>query len=258
MTHFGRMLVAPFFFLALLHVFRKRETRSIQWAVFSMWLCAVLGMSAYGFSDYDLIASLQSNDLHLLFIPLFTFYGVAILLMFWGRIVVGERELAGIPLFNRAFHIAIVGVHSLSLIHSYMQPPKIPFVWPPYFPRAIAELNDWYSEKDVICSDMPWAIAWYADRKSLWLPLTVTDFNDLNDFKFNSRITGLFFSPVTGFRGLQSDVAIGEFREWAGFIMRDPRAAGNFPLKTMKPIRFFTGVNYILYADRDRWTERNN
>jgi hypothetical protein len=258
MTHYGKMIVAPFFFLALLHPFRKPETRSMQWAVFSMWLCAVFGMSYFGFSDYDLLASLQSNDLHLLFIPIFTLYGLALVLMFWGRVTVGDKELASVPLFNRAFQTLVVLLHSMSLLNVHLQPPRLSFVWPPYIPLGIAQLNEWYSEKDVICADMPWAIAWYADRRSIWVPLSVTDFNDLNDFKFNAKITGLFFSPVTGFRGLQSDVAMGEFREWYAFITRDARAAGNFPLKTMKRMQYMVGYQYILYADRDRWTERNN
>lgn len=256
--HFGKNLLAPFFFLALLHNFKKRETRSIRWALALMWMPAVFGMSVFGFSDYDLLASLQSNDLHLLFIPFFVFYGLSLLLMMWSRLEVQGKDISRIPVFNRAFLTTIIGINSLPLLTSYTDPPRLGFVWPPYFPRVIAEFSDWYTEKDIICSDMPWATAWYADRKSLWLPLTMPDFNELNDFRFNSRITGLLFSPVTGFRGLLSDVGVGEFKEWRGFIMRDPRAAANFPLKAARPIFFLGSAHYLLFADRDRWTERNN
>ena len=44
-----------------------------------------------------------------------------------------------------------------------------------------------------VTSDMPWATAWYADRGSLWLPDTVSDFTNLND---NFCPTGiLLFTP---------------------------------------------------------------
>ena len=105
---------------------------------------------------------------------------------------------------------------------------------------------------------MPWAVAWYGDRKSLWLPLTIADFNDLNEFRFRGKITGLLVTPVTGFRGLLNDVGVGEFKDWKAFIMRDPRAAQTFVLKVAHPIFLMNASYYLLFADRDRWTPRNN
>ena len=32
------------------------------------------------------------------------------------------------------------------------------------------------TEDEIIASDMPWGVAWYADRKSLWIPMTINDF----------------------------------------------------------------------------------
>jgi hypothetical protein len=57
---------------------------------------------------------------------------------------------------------------------------------------------------------------------------------------------------------LLSEVGVGEFREWRLFIMRDPRAAANFPLKAAKPISIAGAAHYLLFSDRDRWTERND
>ncbi len=256
--YFGKNLLAPFFFLALMHNYRNRQTCALRWAVVCMWIFGVAGMSIFGFGDYDLQTELQSNDLHVLFIPLFVFYGLSLLLMMWSRFTVQSKKVANIPIFNRSFQVFIVFLNGLPLFSNYTDPPKLGFVWPPYVPRLIADLNDWYTDKDIICSDMPWATAWYADRKSLWLPLTMGDFNELNDFRFNNHITGLMFTPLTGFKGLLSDVAVGEFKEWKAFIIRDPRAAANFGLKTSRPIFFLGAAHYVLYSDRDRWTERNN
>lgn len=254
----GKNVVALFFFLALLHNFRRNEPRSLRWAIFSMWLFGVLGMSYFGFSDYDLQDKLQANDLHVLFIPIMAFYGLALLLVMWSRVVVQGKELSSMPLFNNTFQALVVVITAFPLLNRYTDPPGMGFNFPPYFPRFIADLNDWYTKKDIICSDMPWAVAWYADRKSLWLPMNIADFNELNDFHFNGRITGLFLTPVTGFRGLLTDVGVGEYKGWAGFIMRDPRAASNFPLKVAKPMYFAGASHYLLFADRDRWTERND
>jgi hypothetical protein len=254
----GKIIVAPLFFLTLLHAFRRTETRSFRWGVLLMLIFGALGMAVFGFADGDLQTALQSNDLYPLFIPLTTAYGLALLLVMWSRVQVAGRDLASVRQINIAFHSLLIFGCSFSLLNVYSDPPKLPFAWPPYCPPAIGEISDWYSKDDIICTDMPWAVSWYADRKSLWLPLTVADFNDLNEFRFRGKITGLLVTPVTGFRGLLNDVGVGEFRDWRSFIMREPRAATNFVLKVAHPIFLMGASHYLLFSDRDRWTERNN
>jgi len=255
----GSVIAAPMFFLALLHAFRKRETRSLRWGILLMWLLGAFGMGLFGPADGDIQSELQSNDLYPLFIPLMTFYGLGLLLVMWSRVQVMGRELARIPQVNIAFFGLLIVLSGFPLLTTYTDPPKISFVWPPVCPPVINQLADWYAKDEIICTDMPWAVAWYADRTSLWLPNTLSDFGDLAEFRFHGKINGLFLTPVTGFRGLLSDVAVGEFKAWSAFIMRDPRAAANFPLKVTKPIYLVNGAaNYVLFADRDRWTERNN
>lgn len=252
----GKVPTALFFFLALFHSFRKRETRSIRWALLWMWLTAVLGMAFFGYMDYDLIARHEANDIHMLFIPLFGAYGLALLLNMWSRVEVEGRPISNIRFANTAVTTLVVGLGAFPLVSRYVAPAESQIVYPPYYPPYLADLADWYTEKDVICSDMPWGVAWYADRKSLWLPLALRDFQELNTFTFNDRITGLLFTPVTGFRGLLSDVGAGEFSEWAGFIMRDAKVRNTFPLSVIKYLPIGRTIPYFLYSDRDRWTER--
>jgi len=187
-----------------------------------------------------------------------TAYGLGIVLVMWSRVQIDGRDLAGIRQANFTFQSLIVLISAFPLLNIYTDPPRTPFAWPPTCPPLIDDLADWYSKDNVICSDMPWAVAWYADRKSLWLPLTIPDFNNLNEFRFQSKITGLFLTPVTGNRGLLNEVGVGEFKDWRAFIMRDPRAAMNFPLKVAHPIFLLGAANYLLFADRDRWTLRND
>lgn len=254
--HLGKIPTVLFFFLALMHTFRKPETRSLRWGILLMWLFAILGMSYFGFGDYDLLASKQSNDLHIIFIPMFAAYGLALLLNLWSRVEVEGRVLSTIRVANNALTTIIITVSAFPLFSRYLSPPDSAIVFPPYYPPHLVRLGDWYTEKDVICSDMPWGVAWYADRKSLWLPMSLRDFNKLNTFDFNDRITGLLFTPVTGFRGLLSDVGAGEFSEWALFIMRDPKIRTSFPLAVTLPLPIMRASHYFLYSDRDRWTER--
>ena len=254
----GKIIAAPLFFLALLHPFRKRETRSLRWGILLMWLFAVFGMALFGFNDGEFVADIQSNDLYPLFIPAMTFYGLGLLLVLWSRVVFMGSELARIRQVDMGFTALVIVLSGFPLLNTYTDPPRMAFVWPPNCPIVIRNLSDWYAPDEIICSDMPWAVAWYADRKSLWLPYTISDFSDLAEFRFHGKITGLFLTPVTGFRGLLSEVAVGEYKAWSAFIMRDPRAAANFPLKVARPMFLMEAAHYLLFADRDRWTERNN
>ena len=45
--YLGWSMVAPLFFVSLLHRFKRPETAAMRWLIFSMWLGAVLGMCIY-------------------------------------------------------------------------------------------------------------------------------------------------------------------------------------------------------------------
>lgn len=246
--HAGGIIAAPIFFLALLHIFKRKEAASFRWGVFWMWLFALMGMAFLGLDG----TSQHPSDIHLIFIPFMTFYGLGMIMMMWSRL---ELE---IRLLNIMLALIPFTISAMPMVRAFTDPPRQPVVFPPYYPNVISGLSEWFDQRDIICTDMPWATAWYADRNSLWLPQTITDFNELNDYRFNGHITGLFLSPESGYRGLLNEIAgeTSEYREWSQFIMRVPRANANFPLKAALPLP--PKSQYILFADRDRWTQRND
>jgi hypothetical protein len=201
----------------------------------------------------------QANDLHMLFIPLMTAYGLAFALVLWSRLELNFK------LVRFGYLAAIFLISSLPFLAQFIElnsKAKGRVQWPPYVPPFIAVLNQWTSEREVIASDMPWAVAWYADRKSLWVPLTIKDFENLNDFnQLNGQIVGLYLTPITGNRAFIQDIMKGEYKEWALFITREvTRGAGaalrDFPLKAYTPLPI--DAECILYSDRDRWTMRED
>lgn len=247
LRYMGGVVAAPVFFLALLHIFKRKEVAAFRWGIFWMWSFAVLGMAYLGLDG----TAHHASDIHMLFIPFMTFYGLGLILMMWSRLDINIRLLnillAGIP-----FVLSI-----LPMFRAFTDPPKQPVIFPPYYPPIIVQIGDWFDQRDIICTDMPWATAWYADRNSLWLPQSITDFDELNTYRFNFRVTGMLLTPESGYRGLLNEIAGdgGEFREWKDFIMRNPRANSNFPLKAALP---FNRLHYILFADRNRWDARND
>ncbi len=79
----GASLVAPLFFVSLLHVFKRDVVASFRWCFFAMGLGALLGMGFFGFRDES---ALQPNDLYILFVPLMICYGLAFFLALWTRL----------------------------------------------------------------------------------------------------------------------------------------------------------------------------
>jgi hypothetical protein len=246
----GSVIAAPVFFLALLHLFKRHDTGAFRWCILLMWAGGFLGMGVFGFSE---TAGLHANDLHVLFIPAMTYYGLALILVMWSRFQIRT------PFFRAGFISAIYFISALPFLDTLTEllgPPGMRIAWPPYIPPYIAIMNTWTTEKEIITSDMPWAVAWYADRRSLWLPATLKDFLDLNDYgRLDGRIVGLYLTPVSGNRAFVADIVKGEYKEWQQFITRNV-SSRDFPLKyvTALPVE----NECIFYSDRDRWTNRED
>lgn len=249
----GHSLVAPVFVLALLHLFKNPLTAVFKWGLLAMWLAALLGMAVFGLGSDG--SGLQANDLHVLFIPMFIFYGLAFVLVLWTRLTT-ERPEMNIRLLRVAFFTVIYLISGLPLLDALLAPSRGRVQWPPYVPPFIAILNNWTDEHEIITSDMPWAVAWYADRKSLWLPTTMNDFLALNDYnQLGGRIVGLYLTPVSGNAALISDVVKGEYKDWAPFILRNVNVR-DFPLRAVTALPIDNEC--IFYSDRDRWTEKTD
>ena len=240
--YLGWNSVAPLFFVALLHLFRRPETRVIQWMMLAMWLGAVIGMAVYGMHDEHGVAA---NQLHLLFVPIMICFGLAFLLVQWNRLSIDialarTGFLAGLYL--------VCGVPMLCTILTSSN--KSGIHWPPYVPPYISVLNDWMTPQEVVASDMPWAIAWYADRPSLWVPETVKAMADLNDYNvLGLPINGLYLTPVSGSQNTLSDILKGEYKDWATVILRSVDIQ-KMPLKSATLLGLENEC--IFFSDHDR------
>jgi 4-amino-4-deoxy-L-arabinose transferase-like glycosyltransferase len=245
-SHLGQIIVAPVFFLSLLHLFKKPETAAFRWYVLTAWLGALLGMLLFGL-DMD-IGPVQANNLHVLFLPLMVFYGLAFVLVLWTRLEIKVR------LVRLAFLTSLYLLSCIPFVTTLLARNPGRVHWPPYVPPFIAILNSWTNENEIISSDMPWAVAWYADRKSLWLPSTVNDFVSFHDYnRLGARLSGLYLTPITGNERFISDIVKGEYREWAPFILRNV-SSKDFPLRAVTALPIDNECIY--YSDTDRWTEK--
>jgi hypothetical protein len=240
--YLGMNAAAGAFFLALFHPFRSEKTQAFKWCLLFMWVLAVLGMSLYHPTGV-----VSGNQFHVLFIPLFVGYGMAFLFILWNRLDLGSQLLRSV------FVSALLFVCAIPMLLTLFARQGSRINWPPYVPPYIAVIRDWFEENEIICSDMPWAIAWYASRTSLLLPESVRTFNQMHDYHETLQpIRGLYLTPVTGNQPLFSGIYKGAYRDWAALITRPPRVRG-FALTEFASLPI--DGQCIMFSDRPRWNQ---
>ena len=228
----GGILAAPVFFIALLHPFKRTSIARFRWMIALMWLFGAIGMAIFGINSSN---ALHPNQIHLLFAPIMAAYGLAFLSILWSRL----DFVSTAPFLRNAHYIAIVAFSAAPIIltlpkevRMYMQVsdkggwPK----WPPYYPLILNKGMAEWVEKDplqpeIVVSDQPWAVAWYADTYSLWLPRSKDEFLQL-DAKatdLGTRFSGILITPESRDSGPSSSVAA-EYGDFAALVL-DGRVA---------------------------------
>jgi len=124
----------------------------------------------------------------------------------------------------------VIGICALPLVLALPQKVKMGLMrkdsggvphWPPYYAPALnLGLSKWMTEKQVCFSDQPWAVAWYADRMSIWLPPTRTDFADLETSAadLETPVSGILISPSSHGSGPPAQVAA-EYKDFTSLVL---------------------------------------
>jgi hypothetical protein len=213
--------------------------------VLAMWGGAAFGMALYGASEEQGVAA---NQLYLLFVPIMTCYGLAYLLVQWNRLGIDLR-LARLGFVTGLFLLSAIPM--LATMNTFFFGGTRSVVrWPPYLPPYIAVLNNWMQPNEVTASDMPWAIAWYADRPAIWVPDTLRTMTDLNDYNIiGAPINGLYLTPISGSQNTFKDIVKGEYKDWGPVIQRTV-AVDRFPMKWATLLGLENEC--VFFSDHDR------
>lgn len=248
-SYLGFNAAAAAFFFAMLHVFRRGTTNMLRWCIALMWVGAAAGMSLFAPQS-----AVSANQMHMLFVPIFAAYGMAFFLVLWNRLDIGFAPA------RNAFLGAICAVTALPMAINLLTAPPSRVPWPPYVPPFINAVCQWMKPGEVICSDMPWATAWYGGRLSLLLPSNVEQFIRLYDYKvLGGPINGLYLTPVSGNRPYLTHIQRGEYESWGDFILGRAELSkffASFPLKE-KAVLPIDG-QCLFYSDVIRWNTRED
>ncbi|MEY2408009.1 MAG: hypothetical protein QOF48_679, partial [Verrucomicrobiota bacterium] len=192
----GGSWVSAFFLVGLMVPFRRTVLLRLRtFLVVSLALMMVVQvMGRTGMSGES--PELTSENLLVVLAPAVFLFGVSLFF------VLLEQFGLSLPALRMIAVGVFVAVSSAPLIFSLVMPERSRLAYPPYYPPYIQEKSAWIAEDGLIMSDVPWAVAWYGHRQSVWLSLKFRDEASIrlrNDFaamnQAGKTIRGLYLSP---------------------------------------------------------------
>jgi len=250
----GGSWITAFFLAGLLVGFRNLTARRLRYFLVGC-LAVLVIVQALGRTQLSEDSpEINSENLLVLLAPLVLVYGVSLFFLLLDQIAFPFLQL----------RYVVVGLFSvlvcLPMIFVFLPPKGTPVAYPPYYPPAIQIIAGWLKQNELSMSDVPWAMAWYGQRQSVWLTLRCTpdkdpntheDFFAINDYQ--KAINVLYLTPMTmDSRFLSQWVRAGEM-SWGTFIlegMLKKKVPDYFPLSESQSGWM---PEQLVLADWQRW-----
>ena len=202
-------------------------------------------------------ADINSENLLVLLVPLVLVYGVSLFYNLLDQIEFRFRELRFIVIGLFAVLACLSMILTLlplalDMMLHFQLPTGQPRAYPPYHPPAIQAAAGWMKEDELIMSDIPWAVAWYGQRESIWLTLnTRADFFAINDYF--KPVRELYLTRVTLDSRFPQQLMQTEEQTWPKLIietMFNKEGPARFPLR--KSVPGWLPEQFLL-TDWERW-----
>jgi hypothetical protein len=214
-------------------------------------LAIFLLAEALGRTDLSTVSpTVNSENLLILLLPLVNLFGVGFMLTLLGGANGRLVRIAAITL--------VTAIICGPLLWTTISKTS-PLAYPPYYPPEIQKVANWMQPDELMMSDVPWAVAWYGQRKCAWTTLNCgSEFFALNDY--GKSVRGLYLTENTLDAKFMTECLRGAADSWPRFIFRlvtpglsdDDKFPPNFPLRMLSPTGFLGGVGIFL-TDRPRW-----
>jgi hypothetical protein len=231
-TALGGGLLTAFFIVTFFYRFVSVPVNTLRWG---LGLSIVLFFIGAGFFGKEAL------QLCHVFRPFVILYGLAFFLILLDRL-----DLS-IQLYKLGVTGLVIGLTALPLMVTifFSPPPGLPY--PPYYPPFIMRVSELLRPDEVICTDMPWATAWYGKRTSILLPHTIDDYYEINDYR--KYISGLYITTLTKDRPFVSSLLQGSEETW--FPVTMGHLPKGFPLQQGFSLN---KQDQIFLTDHVRWS----
>ena len=228
----GSGLLVCFFLVSFFTRFENEHANSLRWCLL-LGLLLFLTIAAAGEPH-------AARGLRCL-LPLVVLYGTA---FFFFLVQRTDFTDPATPLVLPWVMLALTAAPAL--VKAAGGPPRS--AYPPYFPPFIAYVCDLLEPDEVICTDIPWATAWYGRRTSVLLPQSVADFMEIHQ-KYG-KLSAIYLTSLTADKPYGRELVSGREHDWLEIL--DRRIPAGFPLA--HGIDFPPGTRDQLFlTDRVRW-----
>jgi 4-amino-4-deoxy-L-arabinose transferase-like glycosyltransferase len=194
------------------------------------------------------VPQVNSENLLVILSPLVLIFGAGLFMML---LETWRPETLGLHYGTVTLFVIVM---SLPLVLTLVPPRPLSFA-PPYYPPRIQQVSRYVNERELLMSDIPWAVAWYGERQCVSLTMGwKKEFEDVSDFE--KTVNGLYVSTRTTDARFFSTWFTHQNRGWGEFFVQallKQEIPGRFPLKH-SPEGLFT-YGELLLMDRDRWSE---
>lgn len=221
----GALFTASFFF-----PFVREDVRMLKWSAGLSMLCLTLTAAAVGESHLQY--------LHL-FWPIILVYGLAFYHVLLNRLDLPTR-------LHEISLTTLVVLISAGPLFFTIAPPRARMPYPPYYPPHISFVSRMLEPDEALCTDMPWATAWYGERTSVEMPASLDGFFEINDYIH--RFSGLYMTPVSRNLPYIDTLRTGPYKSW--FPIMEGRLPPDFPLTKGFPLN---NMDQLFLTDYARW-----
>lgn len=267
-AHLGYVVPALFFFLALMHRFRKADAASARWMLAVVCICVAIGMGLLGLAGKEK----DDNALYIVLMPAMATFGAAMLVVLWSRFQMSGHFMAlwGAPLVALIITAMPMAVNLPVVIKfGLTMGGKIPPHWPPFLPERVSILRRLMEKNEFLISDSPAFIAWYGDVPCVDLCTQRGDYEVMKTKaeERGAKLAGFVMTPVSAKAERLTDIFTGPYSEWRDLIVRGPMLAFDrdfspspeFPFKNPIPLvaqpvgdKEHLSLPMVFYTDKAR------
>ena len=252
--------LAAFFLAGLLVPFRDPTIRRLRWFLLLSLVVLFVAQAAGQTHLSKLVPLVNSENLLVLASPLIYIFGSAMFGLLLDRVQFPFQLIRSIVNFAALMLFSLPLVVALSsdvmAIPGVVPRRVYPLADPPYRPGIIRELCDYSPPNALIASDVPWAVAWYGNRPTVWLPLHVQDGHKEDFFAihdFQRPVQAIYLSPQTANSEWHKSF-FDPNHAWFNFLLDlalRGRVPDRFPLKSVP--RGYVEYGHLFCAEKAWW-----
>ncbi len=228
------LILWPLFVSTFLFRFVRPEVRLFRWSVLLSMVSLFMVAAVFGDAVFRLMT---------VFWPIIIVYALAFFFVLLDRLHYQLR------IVNGAITAVVILLTAVPYVLALL-PPRAGVPYPPYFPPFVQYVTGMLEPADVMATDMPWATAWYGQRTSIYLPIDMDDFFQINDYR--RTIKGVYFTPLTTDLPMTRQLMTGPYRKW--FPLLQGRLPNDFPLTQGLPL---SNRDQLFLTDQLRLPEAN-